>query len=63
MIEVGTRSEVIVWAASPSSGEVAQALYRDGSEQKAVVGAGTGILIGTGDLEMVRNAGMPSASA
>lgn len=28
-------------------GEVAQALYRDGNEQKAAVGAGTGILIGT----------------
>jgi hypothetical protein len=41
----------------------AQALYRDGNDQKAAVGAGTGILIGTGDLEMARNAAMPSAGA
>jgi hypothetical protein len=45
------------------SGDLAQALYRDGKEQKAALGAGTGILIGTGDLEIVRNAGTPSASA
>jgi hypothetical protein len=38
-------------------GEVAQALYRDGNEPLAAVGAGTGILIGTGDLEIVRNTG------
>ena len=40
------------------SGEVEHASYRDGNEQKAV-GGGTGILIGTGDLGMVRNAGRP----
>jgi hypothetical protein len=41
------------------SGDLAQALYRDGNEQKAALGAGTGILIGIGDLEIVRNAGTP----
>jgi hypothetical protein len=60
MIELGTRSEAIVSVVSLSSWRGrAQALYRNGNEQKAAVGAGTGILIGTGDLEIVRNAGTP----